>query len=169
MRTIALLLLASLPVAAVELRFRTQEIQKDFGVVYAVLTADVNKDGKPDIVALNPTQLVWYQNPTWEKHVILDGKTKKDNVCFAAHDIDRDGKLDFAIGADWQPSNTASGGSLQWTDQKGNVVPLGDEPTLHRMRFGDIDGDGEKELIVVPLHGRGNKGPNWEGAGCGSP
>ncbi len=166
MRTIALLLLACLPAAAVELRFRTQEIQKDFGVVYAVLTADVNKDGKPDIVALNPTQLVWYQNPTWEKHVILDGKTKKDNVCFAAHDIDRDGKLDFAIGADWQPSNTASGGSLQWTDQKGNVVPLGDEPTVHRMRFGDIDGDGEKELIVVPLHGRGSKGPNWEGAGA---
>ena len=80
MRSIAILLLATLPAAAVELRFRTQEIQKDFGVVYAVLTADVNKDGKPDIVAINPTQLVWYQNPTWEKHVILDGKTKKDNV-----------------------------------------------------------------------------------------
>ncbi|MBM3765113.1 MAG: VCBS repeat-containing protein [Acidobacteria bacterium] len=162
---IAVLLAAALPLAA-QLSFRTQEIQKDFGVVYAVITADVNKDGKPDIVAINPTQLVWYQNPTWEKHVILDGKTKKDNVCVAAHDIDRDGKLDFAVGADWQPTNTAGGGSLQWTDQAGNVVPLGDEPTLHRIRFGDVDGDGSKELIVVPLHGRGNKAPNWEGDGA---
>ncbi len=166
MRLLAFLLAAVVPAAAAELRFRTQEIQRDFGVVYAVLTADVNKDGKLDIVALNPTQLVWYQNPGWEKHVILDGKTRKDNVCMAAHDIDRDGKLDFAVGADWQPTNTAAGGSLQWTDQKGNVVPLGEEPTLHRIRFGDVDGDGEKELVVVPLHGRGTKGPGWDGAGA---
>jgi hypothetical protein len=165
MRTIVLLA-AFLPLCAADLRFRTQEIQKDFGVVYAVITADVNRDGKPDIVAINPTQLAWYQNPTWEKHVILDGKTKKDNVCVAAHDIDRDGRLDFAIGADWQPTNTQSGGSLQWTNQDGKVIAIGEEPTLHRIRFGDVDGDGEKELIVVPLHGRGNKGPAWEGAGA---
>lgn len=166
MRVLVLANLLLIPLSAADLRFRVQEIQKDFGVVYATLTADVNKDGKPDIVALNPTQLVWYQNPTWQKHVILDGKTKKDNVCVAAHDIDRDGKLDFAIGADWQPTNTQSGGSLQWTDQAGNVVPMGDEPTLHRIRFGDVDADGEKELIVVPLHGRGNKAPDWEGNGA---
>jgi len=166
MRPIAGLLALTLSALGADLKFRAQEIQKDFGVVYATLTADVNKDGKPDIVALNPTQLVWFENPTWQKHVILDGKTKKDNVCVAAHDIDGDGKLDFAVGADWQPTNTAAGGSLQWTDQAGNVVPLGDEPTLHRIRFGDVDGDGRKELIVVPLHGRGTKGPAWDGAGA---
>ena len=32
-------------------RFRAQEIQKEFGVVYAVLTADMNGDGRPDIIA----------------------------------------------------------------------------------------------------------------------
>src|SRR4029079_179114 len=96
------------------MNFRAQEIQRDFGVVYAVLTADVNQCGKPDIVAINPTQVVWFENPSWKKHVILDGGTKKDNVCIAAHDIDGDGKLDLALGADWQPSNTAGGGTLQW-------------------------------------------------------
>lgn len=149
-----------------QIRFRAQEIQKDFGVVYAVLTADVNNDGKPDIVAINPTELVWYQNPTWDKHVIMSAKTKKDNVCVAAHDVDGDGRLDFALGADWQPTNTSGGGSLQWVDSKGNVYPLGEEPTAHRMRWGDVDGDGDKELVVAPLHGRGNKGPEWEGAGA---
>ena len=153
-----------------ELRFRAQEIQKDFGVVYAVTTADINGDGKPDVVAINPTQVVWYENPTWDKHIILDGVSKKDNVALAVHDVDGDGQADVALGADWQPTNTTGGGSLQWIGRKNGTwthTPLGEEPTLHRMRFGDVDGDGKKELIVMPLHGRGNeRKPDWEGAGA---
>lgn len=162
-------LIGALPLQAV-VKFRPQEIQNKFGVVYAVLIEDVNKDGKPDIVAINPTQVVWFQNPTWTKHVILDGGTKKDNVCISATDIDGDGKLDFAIGADWQPTNTQSGGSLQWirhsTAGQWPMFPLTDEPTLHRIRWGDVDGDGKPELVVMPLHGRGTKAPQWEGQGA---
>jgi hypothetical protein len=172
MRWIALLPFAA-AAAYAGMNFRAQEIQRDFGVVYAVLTADVNQDGKPDIVAINPTQVVWFENPSWAKHVILDGGTKKDNVCIAAHDIDGDGKLDFAVGADWQPSNTAAGGSLQWIGRTPDpsapwkVTAITEEPTLHRMRWGDVDGDGKAELIVAPLQGRGTKGPNWQqGAGA---
>ena len=29
-----------------------------------------------------------------------------------------------------------------------------------------MEGDGKQELVVAPLHGRGNKGPNWEGQGA---
>lgn len=167
----AILLLSAL--AYGEIRFREQEIQRQFGVGYAVLIADVNNDRKPDIVAINPTQAVWFENPSWEKRVILDGATKKDNVCIAAHDIDRDGKIDLALGADWQPSNTASGGTLQWigrgsddSNRLWNLSPIAEEPTLHRIRWGDVEGDGQQELVVAPLHGRGNKGPNWEGQGA---
>src|SRR5439155_12689392 len=149
MRTILPLLLAA-ATAQGAIRFRAQEIQRDFGVVYAVLTADINNDGKPDIVAINPTQVVWFENPTWTKHVILDGVTRKDNVCIAAHDIDGDGNLDLALGADWQPSNTSSGGSLQWIGRNPKdpnapwrMTPITDEPTLHRIRWGDVDGDGK--------------------------
>ena len=155
------------------MEFRAQEIQREFGIGYAVLTADVNRDGKPDIVAINPTQAVWFENPTWTKHIIMDGATKRDNVSVAAHDIDGDGHVDLAIGADWKPSNTLSGGTLQWigrgkSDPAGtwSLTPIGEEPTLHRIRWGDIDGDGKRELIVVPLHGRGTKGPTWEGQGA---
>lgn len=167
----AILLLTAL--AYGEIRFREQEIQRQFGVGYAVLIADVNNDRRPDIVAINPTQAVWFENPSWEKRVILDGATKKDNVCIAAHDIDRDGKIDLALGADWQPANTASGGTLQWIGRSSddsnrlwNLAPIAEEPTLHRIRWGDVEGDGKQELVVAPLHGRGNKGPNWEGQGA---
>lgn len=157
------------------MRFRAQEIQRDFGVVYAVLVADINGDGKQDIVAINPTQAVWFENPSWEKHVIMDGLTKKDNVCAAAADIDGDGRLDLAVGADWQSTNTSGGGTLQWIGRDRaaasaaaawKLTRIGEEPTLHRIRWGDVDGDGKPELIVAPLHGRGTKAPTWDGNGA---
>ena len=123
--------------AFAQMRFRAQEIQRDFGVVYAVLAVDMNQDRKPDIVAINPAQAVWYENPTWEKRVVMDGATKKDNVCVAAHDVDGDGHVDLALGADWQPTNTSGGGTLQWVGREAghpaglwNLTPLGEEPTL---------------------------------------
>ena len=171
--TTTISLLFFLGMAAPDVQFRQQEIQRDFGVGYAVLIADVNSDRKPDIVAINPTQVVWFENPTWTKWVILDGATQKDNVCIAAHDIDRDGKIDVAVGASWQPSNTTGGGTLQWIGRKTGepqglwaLTAVGEEPTLHRIQWGDVDGDGKAELVVVPLHGRGTKGPGWEGQGA---
>jgi hypothetical protein len=166
MRTLPALALAAALHA--QTAFKVQELQNNWGVVYAVLIEDVNKDGKPDVVALSPTQLAWWENgANWAKHVVSDGQTKKDNVCFAAEDIDGDGHLDFAIGADWQPTNTASAGTLQWVNGKGGPLHrLGEEPTLHRMRWGDVDGDGKRELIIAPLHGRDTKGPEWEGKGA---
>jgi hypothetical protein len=155
------------------MQFRAQEIQSEFGVGYAVTVADVNGDKRLDVVAINPTQVVWFENPSWQRHVILDGATEKDNVCIAAQDIDGDGKVDFALGAAWKPTNTSAGGSLQWigrnnADPEGmwKLTQITSEPTLHRIRWGDIDGDGKPELIVVPLHGRGTKGPEWEGQGA---
>jgi hypothetical protein len=159
--------------AETHLKFRTQQIADGFGIGYAVLVEDVNRDGKLDVMAINETSVNWWQNPGWERHVVLDGKTEKDNVAFAAHDIDSDGKLDLALAAAWRPSDTQGGGTLQWLGPKGDPASewalhaIGSEPTLHRMRWADTDGDGKQELIVAPLHGRGTAGPkHWEGAGA---
>ena len=152
--------------------FRGQEIAADFGVGYAVQIADVNGDSRPDIVAISGTQLVWFENPTWKKHVALDeGQTPKDNVCLAPHDIDRDGRVDVAVGATWQPRNTTGGGTLHWAGRTGapetwTVTGITEEPTLHRIGWGDVDGDKVSELVVAPLHGRGTAPPDWNGAGA---
>src|SRR5262249_50715218 len=66
--------------------FRMQEIETGLGVGYAVLLVDLNGDGKKDIVVVDTKRVVWYENPTWKRHTILEGQTKPDNVCIAAYD-----------------------------------------------------------------------------------
>ncbi len=95
-----------------DVAFRTVDVQRDWGVVYAVRVADVNADGRLDIVAINPSQLAWFENPGWQRHVIVDGAVPRDHVTIAAHDVDGDGRVEIALGAGWNPRNTASGGEL---------------------------------------------------------
>jgi hypothetical protein len=158
--------------ASREARFETQQIRSDFGVGYAVTVADVNGDRKPDILAISGTQLVWFENPSWQAHVVLDGQTPKDNVTMAPHDIDRDGRLDVALGATWKPSDTNAGGTLHWASPGAStgatpwtLRDITSEPTLHRIRWANVDGTGDPELIVAPLHGRGTSPPEWDGVG----
>lgn len=168
---LSLALTASL-LASDDPRWEAQEIDPHVGnVCYAVTTADVNGDGKLDVVAVTEDAVVWFENPSWTKKDIIRGKTARDNVCISAHDIDGDSRVDFALGAGWKPPDTNTPGTLQWIgrDASGEwqVHPIKfDEPSIHRIRWADVLGTGSKQLVVVPLQGRGTKGPNWgEGPG----
>jgi hypothetical protein len=158
----------AVPPAADIARFRMQEIDKSLDIGYAVVLADINGDGKKDIVVVDTKRVLWYENPTWKLHTILQGGTKPDNVCIAAYDIDGDGQLDLALGADWHPANTKDGGTLQWLkrgktlDEPWAMYPIDMEPTVHRIRWADIDGDGKAELVSAPLQGRNSSAKgNW--------
>jgi len=148
-------------------RFKVQEIDTGLKIGYAVLTADIDGDKKPDIVVVDQHKLVWYQNPgkpgaDWKKRVMLDGKTKPDNVCAAALDLDGDGLPEIVLGSAWKPFDTANAGQLGWV-RRGKTLDAEwtyhelpcDEPSVHRVRVFDIDGDGKPEIVHVPLMGRG--------------
>jgi hypothetical protein len=149
-------------------QFRMQEVETGLKVGYAVLLVDIDGDSKKDIVVVDTNRVVWYQNPTWKRRTIIQGQTLPDNVCIAAYDIDGDGRLDLALGADWKPFNTRAGGTIQWLrrgktlDDPWTLYPIDTEPTVHRMRFADVLGLGKPQLVVAPLMGRGStKEKNW--------
>ncbi|MBI1918376.1 MAG: VCBS repeat-containing protein [Planctomycetes bacterium] len=147
--------------------FRMQEIENGLGVGYGVLLVDVNGDGKKDIVVVDTTRVVWYENPSWKRRIITEGKTKPDNVCIAAYDIDGDGKIDFALGSGWKGLNSKTDGPIYWLkrgkslDEPWKVIPIADEPSVHRIRFANLP-YGKPALIVVPLLGRNSTAAkNW--------
>src|SRR6185436_17466291 len=133
-----------------------------------VVVADVDVDGKPDIVLADKKQIVWYRNPKWEKFVFAENLTRLDNVCVAATDIDGDGKAAIAVGAEWNPNDTLNSGAVFYLvapkdrTQKWEPIRLPHEPTVHRMRWVK-NSTGRSDLVVVPLHGRGNKDGSGEG------
>jgi hypothetical protein len=64
---------------------------------YQVVVTDLNKDGKPDVIAVAQglPELAWYENPGWERHVIASGMSQMINA--APYDVDGDGIPELAL------------------------------------------------------------------------
>ncbi len=150
-------------------KFEEQVIDGNISIGYGLALGDVDGDKKPDILLADKKQFVWYRNGDWKRFVMIENLTEFDNVCIAARDLDGDGKVEVAVGAQWNPGETTDStqsGSVHYLvrpedpTQLWKAMPLPHEPTVHRMRWAK-SGDGSFYLLMLPLHGRGNK--NGEG------
>jgi hypothetical protein len=148
--------------------FVAHDIDANFRGGYSVSVADFNKDGKPDVIAnsLAVSELAWYENPTWERHVIAPETQQIVNQAMA--DIDGDGIPEVAFQSSFamQPANSAG---LNWIArhngdprQPWKVEKIDQFPTSHHIAWADLDGDGKKELINAPLLGETSAAPTYD-------
>ena len=151
-----------------EVAFTVHEIGTGLRGGYQVVIADLNKDGKPDVIALASglPELLWYENPGWQKHVLASGVSQLINA--AAYDVDGDGIPEVAVAQGFTTSPKTSTGKVgilthgadvtaPWTYKEIDAVP-----TAHRLRWVDADGSGRKLLAMAPLIGAESVPPDYK-------
>lgn len=149
-------------------RFEAQVIDEAVEIGYGLAIGDVDGDGAADVILCDKREISWFRNPEWKEASIVKNLTLRDHVCLAAADLDGDGKVELAAGAQWNPGETtdkAQSGAVFYLERPASgdgpwkPVALYHDPTTHRMRW--VPTSGGHHLIVLPLHGIGNK----DGAG----
>jgi hypothetical protein len=134
---------------------------------YQVAVADVNGDGKPDVLALSSVEGIveWYENPSWKVRPITTATRK--NISLAP--LFRTGypERGLALASDFALDDSTSGGSIwwaepgSWLDSEWSLRLIGRIPTSHRLRWANLDGNGRIGLVDVPLLGYGAKDPDY--------
>lgn len=153
--------------AAPKLRFREHTIATGLKGGYQVVPVDVNHDGKIDLIALasGMTELVWYENPGWERHVLASGLARMINL--AALDIDGDGIPEIVLASEFSMDASKSAGVVSVLKHDGDprrpwkITEIDRLPTSHRLRWADIDGSGRKVVVNAPLTGGHAQAPDY--------
>jgi len=154
-------LLAGCSVFAQDLpRFREQVISKAVKFGYQLIAVDLNGDGKKDLIAVDEqaTEVAWFENPTWERHVLAADVPRPLNA--ACYDIDGDGIPEVILAYRFETRPEQSVGNVvllthgkdvrqPWTAQEIDRVP-----TAHRVRWIDPEGNGKKVLLLGPMVGQ---------------
>ena len=166
LRVFLSLLAAALPAAELP-KFREITITDSLNMGYQLVAADLNRDGRPDLIVVDErgTELAWYENPAWERHVIVKDVPRTINL--DVYDYDGDGIPEIAMGHNFETVPEKSVGNVlilksgpdprqPWTAREIDRVP-----TVHRLRWIDLAGNGKKVLLVAPMIGLKSVPPDY--------
>ena len=154
---IAAIALTAATAPSTSVQFSTHLITDKLRGGYSVAIADVNHDGKLDIipVAAGGSELAWYENPSWDRHVMLNDK--RAMLWASAADIDGDGIPEFALLSDFGQDPKTSKGSVWLVKSQGDPKEMWKSylvdavPTAHRVTWADLEGNGKKEIVMAPV------------------
>ena len=147
--------------------FREHLITRDVPGGYQVVMLDLNRDGAMDLIAVaqRATDLVWFENPGWQRHVIASGLHSMINV--SPWDYDNSGTPELILLHDFNQEAAKSAGTVSMlksgpdVTQPWTVFQVDHLPTAHRVRWADVDGSGKKVFIVAPLTGPNAGAPDY--------
>jgi len=145
--------------------FTEHTVASDLRGGYQVVVADLNRDGKPDLIALGSGmgELVWYENPTWQRHVIVSGLSRMINCAV----VDEGGVYEIVLASEFDMQAATSPGVISVLRQDGDprqpwkIREIDRLPTSHRLRLADIDGSGKKVVVSAPLNGPKAVAPDY--------
>ena len=147
--------------------FREHTIATGLAGGYQVVAADLNHDGKPDLIALSNganKELWWYENPGWEPHS-LGSFNQMINCVPVGADSEGIPEIVLATGFANVAKNSLGVVSVLRHDgdprQPWKAQEIDRLPTSHRLRLADIDSSGKPVVINAPLTGAHAEPPDF--------
>src|SRR4051812_46725373 len=156
------------PRPATALEFDRVVIDDNFPGAYQVEVADVNGDGRVDVVALGGGTCAWYENPSWKKRIVTTPEQTPGIISTATADLDGDGKAEIAIAYEFEMNEPKKGKLLlaipgDLVDDPWTLKPSIDLGSIHRIRWvGSRAEKGRAALIVAPIFGPDAKPPAYD-------
>jgi hypothetical protein len=173
---LVLLLTAGLqpgPAAVPSPRFTAVDLQRDWGVVYAVRLADVNGDGRLDVVIANETATTHDDPNPKTNYLYINQTTASNDIRFGDAialdgpgqeaytrriimiDVEGDNDLDLVATSADNAGDGAGNGNVLYRNNNGtfaaaaplNASAADDTDVANSIGAGDLDGDGDADLV----------------------
>jgi FG-GAP-like repeat/FG-GAP repeat len=153
--------------AAEPMHFEKRVLADDLAGGYQVIACDVNGDGKPDLIALasRMADLVWFENPSWERYVLAANLPRMINVACWNQGPHAPPTIAVAYEFSMDPEKSAGIVALLRPDgdprSPWKATEIDRLPASHRLRWANIDGSGNKVLINAPLAAAHARAPEY--------